>query len=616
MAGNLARGNDLRVGQGTGLKIFTIAGALVLLLPLVILVVYSFNSSKSVVNLDGFSLKWYAEIFRNQSLWISLKNSIIIALISTAFTTVLATMAALLIGKYSFRGRALFQNLLYVPVILPEIIFGVSLLALYLMIGFPLGIISIICAHITFSFPFSTLVILSKVMSLPPSLEEASLDLGAGKWQTFHKVILPYIMPGIVSGALFAFTLSIDDFIVTFFTAGAGASTLPLKIFSMIKYGLTPAINAISVVIIIFTMAALYISNKIQNSSRISKKVKLGLGGFFLVIILVLYVAPLFVKENKEVNLYTYSGYIDEDLLVKFKEETGIKVNIDYFNDNEELLSKLKMGVSGYDVVTPSDYMVQILKEQELITPIDFSNIPNIVNIDNAFRKKDFDLNGEYSVPYTYGFSAIVYDSEKIKDTIDSWQDMWNPAYKGNILMLDDMRETFFVGYKLVGKPFDNNRESLQEALNKLIEQKPLLLKYEAVSTQELMEGGDAWIAHAWNGMIERLLAFDPKFKYCMPREGSLFFVDNLCIPTLSENKENAELFMNFLLRPENSAANMMKIRYAMPNEKARMLLDSALRENRVIFPKIVDPAKIELLKDLGGFAAEIDKAWTELKVN
>jgi len=615
MAGNLARGNDLKIGQGTGLRIFTIIGALFMMLPLIILVFYSFNSSKSIVAWEGFSLKWYADIFKNQSLWLSLKNSLVIALISTAITTVLATMGALLIGKYNFRGRALFQNLLYVPVILPEIIFGVSLLALFIMIDFPLGIISIICAHITFSFPFATLVILSKVHSLPPSLEEASLDLGAGKWETFRKIILPFIMPGVVSGALFSFTLSIDDFIVTFFTAGAGASTLPLKIYSMIKYGLTPSINAISTVIIVFTVVALYVSNKLQNSARISKNVKIGLGSFILAIIVILLVVPMFLPAKKEVNLYTYSGYIDEDLLVKFEKETGIKVNLDYFNDNEELLSKLHMGVSGYDLITPSDYMVQILKEQELIAPIDFTQIPNVENIDSNFRFSKYDNRGEYYVPYTYGFSAIVYNNDKIKDSIDSWQDMWNPAYKGNILMLEDLRETFFVGYKLIGKPYEANKQSLHEALNKLLEQKPLLLKYEAVATQEIMEKGDAWIAHAWNGTIERLLAMDPKFKFCMPKEGSLFFIDNLCIPALSENKKNAELFINFMLRPENAAANMNKIRYAMPVKKAWEMLDPEFRENQVIFPEITDPSKIELLKDLGEFNKDIEKAWTELKV-
>lgn len=616
MAGNVARENNLGTGKGAWLKIMTFSGVVFLMTPLLILVIFSFNSSRTVTHWTGFSLQWYRLVFSDQGLWIALRNSLIIAVISTALSVVISTMAALLLGKYKFKGRALLQNILYVPVIMPEIIFGVALLTLFLVIRFPLGILSIICAHVTFIFPFATLVIFSKVITLPPSLEEASLDLGANRWQTFRHIVLPHILPGVITGALFAFTLSIDDFVVTFFTAGVGSSTLPLKIYAMIKYGITPSINALSTMLLLVTVAALFVADRIQKSSLISKTVKLSLAGFIGIILLLLIIVPFFLREHKQLNFYTYSSYIDETLLQEFEKETGIKVNVDYFSDNDQLLARLKMGVTGYDLIVPASYMVKMMRDEGLITPIDFRNIPNIRFINPEFRRFDYDSTGSWSVPYAFGYSAIVYNSEKIHDSVVSWNSLWNPAYSGKILMLDDMRETYFVAAKLIGKDDDDDTITLREAFSKLMVQKPLVMKYESDATEDIMVSGDAWIAQSWNGAIDRLCTSDPKFRLCLPREGSLFFIDNLCIPVQSQNKKNAELFINFLLLPEHSARNMNVIRYAMPNRAARELLDSSLRFNTVVFPNISDFSKIEVNYDLGLFNRKLDKAWTELKVH
>jgi spermidine/putrescine transport system permease protein len=524
-------------------------------------------------------------------------------------------MCAMLLGKYRFKGRELFQNLLYVPVILPEIIFGVAILALFMLIKFPLGLISIICAHITFSFPFATLIILAKVINLPPSLEEASLDLGANRWQTFIRVILPNISPGVVSGALFAFTLSIDDFIATFFTAGVGSSTLPLKIYSLIKFGITPSINAISTILIVFTVTALFLTDRLQKSERIGRTVKLTIGGVFLAIILGLVAAPFFTTRGKKLNLYNFSTYIDESLIADFEKQTGIDVSLDYYNDNEELLSRLQMGVSGYDLIWPSGYMVKIMQSRGLIAPIDYRNIPNYKYITSALRKLSYDTTGKYYIPYAYGFTGIVYNSDLIRDSVDSWNALWDERYRENILMLDDMREVFWAVYKMLGQTVDDDTARLQKALEMLVRQKPLLKKYESNATQEMMLSGDVWIAQTWNGLAARLNAIDPKFKFCRPREGVIFFVDNLCIPSGAPHKANAEKFINFLLDPANSATNMTTIRYAMPNERARLLLEPSLRDNGIIFPDISDVSELEVMQDMGPFNKKLDKAWTELKV-
>jgi spermidine/putrescine transport system permease protein len=615
MAGNLARGNDLGIGQGKGLRIITYLGIAFLLAPLVILIIYSFNESRTPNEWTGFSLKWYKTVFADAGLWLSVKNSLVIAIVSTLVTTILGTIGAILLGKHNFRGKDLFQNLLYVPVILPEIIFGVSLLALFMLIKFPLGILSVICAHITFSFPFVTMIILTKVINLPDSLEEASLDLGASRWQTFMKVILPNISPGVVSGALFAFTLSIDDFIVTFFTAGVGSSTLPLKIYSLIKFGITPAINAISTILIVFTVVALYASNRLQKSEKIGRKFKLGLGGFLMIIIGFLVVSPFFSKSGNSLHIYNYSNYVNDSLITEFEAQTGIDVTIDYYNENEELLTRLQMGVAGYDLIVPAGYMVKILKDKGLITPIDFTSIPNYSFIMPGFKKMAYDTTGTYFVPYSYGFTALVYNTDFIHDSINSWKVMWDPKYKGKISMVDDMREVFFSAYKVLGLEMDMDTLKLDKARDLLILQKPLLKKYESNSIPQFMAAGDLWMAQAWTGQIARLVASNPKFKIGIPRDGVQYWTDNLCIPTTAVNKKNAELFINFIIEPANSARNIRAIYYGMPNDSARKLLEPSLRDNEIIFPVISDFSKLEVVADFGEFNKEFVRAWTELKI-
>ncbi len=613
MAGNLTRKNDLNIGQGTWVKIVTMAGILFLMLPLILLIVFSFNEGRTLTRWESFSLKWYKAVFSDYSLWLSLKNSLVIAIISTLITTILGTLTAILIGKYRFKGRDLFQNMLYVPVILPEIIFGVAILALFMLIKFPLGLISIICAHITFSFPFTTLIILDKVLNMPDSVEEASLDLGASKWQTFIHVGLPNIAPGVISGALFAFTLSIDDFIVTFFTAGVGSSTLPLKIYSLIKFGVTPSINAISTILIVFTFFALLFTDQLQKSELIGKKVKLTLAGVILLIVFSLVIIPLFSNQDSKLNIYNFSDYLSPEVVKDFEKKTGIEVTQDYYTNNEEMLSKLQMGVSGYDLIVPTGYMVKIMQLKGLLAPINETNIKNVKYINPKFRFLPFDPTGKYSIPYAYGFTSIVYNSDLVKDTIDSWKALWNSKYRDNILMTDNMLEVFWVANRILGQPFDTDPVKLKKALDLLLLQKPLLKKYESNTTRELMLNGDVSIAMTWNGLIARLNTADPKFKLATPKEGIPFFVDNLCIPAGAPHKENAEKFINFLIDPANSARNIAMIQYPMPNEKARALLDPSLRDNPIMFPNLTNVSALELIEDKGNFNKQIDKAWTDL---
>lgn len=240
-------------------------GYIFLYTPIIILVVFSFNSSRFVTSWEGFSFRWYGELFRNEAMVIALKNSLIVAVVSTLISTVIGTMVALVMERHSFPGKLAFDALLYLPVIIPDIAMAVMLLLFFVLIQFRLSLITIMISHIAFMISFVAIVVRARLVGFDRSLEEAAQDLGANELQTFRYVTLPLLMPGILAGALLAFTLSLDDFVITFFTAGVGSTTLPLRIYSMVKLGITPEINAVSTLLLAASMVLVLASLLLQR---------------------------------------------------------------------------------------------------------------------------------------------------------------------------------------------------------------------------------------------------------------------------------------------------------------------------------------------------------------
>ncbi|MGH3087707.1 MAG: ABC transporter permease [Rubrobacteraceae bacterium] len=236
--------------------LFVLAGLVYLFLyaPIAVLIFFSFNAERSTQNWEGFSFRWYGELVRDQSVLDALYNSLIVGVSATAISTVIGTFAAMALARNRFRGKTAADSTIYAATVMPEIVVGVSLLAFFVSIQLQLGLTTIIIAHVAFTISFVTIVVRARLAGMDGSLEEAAMDLGANPATTFLKVTLPVILPGVMAGALLAFTLSFDDFVITFFTAGVGSSTLPLKIYSMIKFGVSPVINALSTVILIVTI--------------------------------------------------------------------------------------------------------------------------------------------------------------------------------------------------------------------------------------------------------------------------------------------------------------------------------------------------------------------------
>jgi spermidine/putrescine transport system permease protein len=249
--------------RSAGLWVAAAAGYAFLYVPLFIVIVYSFNNSRLNAEWVGFTLDWYEKLFHNQDMLAAAGNSLLIALTASAVSTVLGTMAGVALYRYK---APLLQILVLAPIAIPEILMGVSLLIFFVMLNFTLGLISVALAHITFCIGFVAIVVRARLAGMDETLTEAARDCGASPWNAFRYITLPLIMPGVIAGALMAFTLSIDDFVITFFTAGAGTVTLPLQIYSMIKIAVTPEVNAVSSLLMLLTLALIIIASKVSPS--------------------------------------------------------------------------------------------------------------------------------------------------------------------------------------------------------------------------------------------------------------------------------------------------------------------------------------------------------------
>lgn len=244
-----------------------IAGTVLFLLhfPVLVLVAFSFNTSRFSMEWSGFTLAWYARLLERGDILEALRASLVVALASTALATAFGTLIALALARHAFPGRRVYQGLLYLPIVTPEIVVGISLLVLFATAGVQLGLATITIAHVAFNISFVAVVVLARLQGMDRDLEEAAMDLGAGPWTTFFRVTLPQILPGVVAGALLAFTMSFDDFVITFFVAGVGSTTLPLLVYSMVRRGIEPTINAISTIILVVTTVAILVAYRLRE---------------------------------------------------------------------------------------------------------------------------------------------------------------------------------------------------------------------------------------------------------------------------------------------------------------------------------------------------------------
>lgn len=618
-------------------KIYLALIFILLYAPIVTLIVLSFNQSKTRAKWGGFTLKWYKELLKNEQIMSAFYTTLIIAFVSAAIATVIGTAAAIAIQGMKQKWKTMYMGLTNIPMMNAEIVMGVSLMLLFIAFHMTLGFGTILIAHITFNIPYVILSVLPKLKQTNRYTYEAALDLGASPVKAFFKVVFPDIVPGVLSGFMLAFTMSLDDFVITHFTKGPGIDTLSTKIYTEVRKGIKPEIYALSTIMFVTVLVLLLLINyspkeeeetvvrkkKVRKPSRVKK---ILIQRVVPVAICIVFIGGGFyyAKENDVMNgeklvVYNWGEYIDPEVLTMFEEETGIDIVYEEFETNEILYPKISSGAIAYDVICPSDYMIQRMIENDLLSEINFDNIPNIKNIGEQYmeQSKQFDPENKYSVPYCWGTVGILYNKTMVDEPVDSWSILWDPKYKDNILMQDSVRDAFGVTLKYLGYSLNSiDLDELTEAKNLLIEQKPLVQAYVIDQVRDKMIGNETALGVIYSGEAIYTQKENPNLEYVIPKEGSNIWIDSWVIPKNAEHKENAEKFINFLCRPDIALMNFEYITYSTPNEAARELIeDESIRNSEIAFPDLSKYDNLETFQYLGTEADQVyGDLWNKVK--
>ena len=574
----------------------------ILYIPILTLILFSFNSSESTADFTGFTLKWYAELFASPDAFTALRNTLILAILSALLATVIGTAAAE--GIYRMKSKlmkASITSVTNVPMMNPDIVTGMSMMLFFaaIMAIFKIadyneiGFAAMLIAHTTFCLPYVILSVLPRITELGDTLSEAALDLGCPPFKAFFKVKLPNIMSSVLSGAVMAFTLSLDDFVISYFVAPPNFQTLPLLIYSMTKKKVKPDMYALSTIIVVAIFILLLISNfrgEKKSADRKRKRITAIATAAVSALAVIAIIVTSFVgggvgsTDTVTLNVYNWGEYMadgsdpDYENVNKmfedyYYEKYGKKVIINYstYATNEDLYSKLNNSAVSYDIVIPSDYMIEKLIESDLLLEFDVEkDIPNFVYIEDSFKNPYYDPNNTYSVPYTYGMMGIIYNKDMVdEEDLGSWDILWNEKYAGRILQFNNPRDAFATAMYWKGMDVNStDPEVWDAALELLIEQKPLLQGYVNDEIFDKMTSGSAAIAPYFVGdyitMAETEGAADLGFYY--PTEGVNYFVDAMCIPKSSKNPEVAKEYINFMLSAEPAIQNAEYIYYASPN--------------------------------------------------
>ena len=600
-------------------RFLTVLMFIFLYIPMAVLIVASFNTGKDIARFDGFTLQRYVELFQDEHLLQLLRNSLVISVISTATATVFGTLSAVGIYNLKPKLRKTVMSLTNIPMTNPDIVTGVSLSLLFVFVGTKmlgrrdsLTFWTLLIAHITFNLPYVILNVMPKLQQMDASLTDAAMDLGCTPVEAFFKVTLHEIMPGIVSGAIMAFTMSLDDFVISYFVTGLDFVTLPVEIYSYTKKPIQPKIYAmftllfLLIFVLMVTMNLLQLrADKKKSDNRAKSETKTvrairrvcAVAGAALLLVgsgwLIFGTRP---QEQITLNVYNWGQYIADgsddsmEIIAEFEERyPNIKVNYSTYDSNEIMYSKLANGGITVDVIIPSDYMIARLIKENMLLPLDFGNIPNYQYVDDTFKNTAYDPENIYSVPYTWGTVGILYNTKYVDEAdVTGWELLWNDKYTGKILMFGNSRDAFGIAQYKLG--FDVNTTDTAEldlCAQELLKQKPVLQQYVMDEIFAIMQNEEAWIAPYYAGDCLTMMDENENLAFYLPEsQGFNLFIDAMCIPTCAKEKEAAELFINFLCDPEIAGANMDWICYSTPISAAKEYMDPDAVESEVSYPR------------------------------
>ena len=597
-------------------RIFTVLIFIFLYVPMAVLILGSFNTGKNLAVFEGFTFNQYKELFRDKDLLALLGNSLLIAILSTAIATAFGTFAAVGIHSLKPKMRKAVMTLTNIPMTNPDIVTGISLSLLFVFIGTgmlgqkqSLNFWTLLIAHITFNLPYVILNVMPKLQQMNPALQDAAMDLGCTPIQSFFKVTIHEIMPGIISGAIMAFTMSLDDFVISYFVTGTDFVTLPVKIYSFTKKPIHPKIYAMFTLLFLLIFVLMVAMNLLQlrGEKRKSEQIKADskakrifkrVGALACAAVLLGGCVALIAGTRQDrvtLNVMNWGQNIADgsdgtlDIIAAFEEAyPHIDVNYSEYASNEELYSKLSTGGLVVDLIIPSDYMIARMIQEDMLLELDYSKIPNYENVLDTYKNQAYDPENKYSVPYTWGTVGIIYNSKFVDEAdVTGWDLLWNEKYAGQILMFDNSRDAFGVAqYKLGIDVNTTDKAQLQQCADELSKQRPLVQQYVMDQVYAKMEEGNAWIAPYYAGDAMMMMENNEDLRFYLPEDQAFnLFIDAMCIPDCCENKEAAELFIDFMCDPEISGANMDYICYGSPIDGAAEYMEQYLAESEVIYP-------------------------------
>ena len=624
-----------------GSKIILTLTMLFFYLPILYIIIFSFNDSRSLTKFGGFSLRWYEKMFADSTMMEAVLYTVIIAIIATVVATVAGTITAIGLSKSRKVVQKMVERINDLPVMNPDIVTAISLLMFFSVLTVKKGFGTLLIAHIMFCIPYVMLSVTPKLRSLDPNLIDAAMDLGATPFQALAKVIVPQIKPGIVSGALIAFTMSFDDFVISYFTTGNGVNNISILVYTMSKR-VNPSINALSTIVILLITLVLGVVNIVpivrekrekdgKSSRAVSRKAMAAVAAVLVLAVVGGTVGASLSQQHKSaaavekygsnvLKLYLPGEYLGENVISDFEKQYGVRVIVENFDSNEMMYTKLMAG-DRYDVIIPSDYMIERLMNEDFLQPLDKSMIPNMENMSDAVLGMSYDPDNTYSIPYFWGSVGLVYNHENVDPAViesEGWEILRNTDYAGHIYIYDSERDSFMMAFKALGYSMNTeDPNEINDAYEWLLQMNNTMSPVYV--TDEVIDGmmnGYKDIAVVYSGDAAVVLDENEDMSFYMPSQGTNIWCDAMVIPANAENPKLAHEFINYMLTYEAAFDNTETVGYTSPNAEVFEEMTSSedlYADNAAYLPRS-GYDKDEMFHDNQTLMRELSRLWIKVK--
>lgn len=624
-----------------GSKIILTLTMLFFYLPILYIIIFSFNDSRSLTKFGGFSLRWYEKMFADSTMMEAVLYTVIIAIIATVVATVVGTITAIGLSKSRKVVQKMVERINDLPVMNPDIVTAISLLMFFSVLTVKKGFGTLLIAHIMFCIPYVMLSVTPKLRSLDPNLIDAAMDLGATPFQALAKVIVPQIKPGIVSGALIAFTMSFDDFVISYFTTGNGVNNISILVYTMSKR-VNPSINALSTIVILLITLVLGVVNIVpivrekrekdgKSSRAVSRKAMAAVAAVLVLAVVGGTVGARLSQQHKSaaavekygsnvLKLYLPGEYLGENVISDFEKQYGVRVIVENFDSNEMMYTKLMAG-DRYDVIIPSDYMIERLMNEDFLQPLDKSMIPNMENMSDAVLGMSYDPDNTYSIPYFWGSVGLVYNHENVDPAViesEGWEVLRNTDYAGHIYIYDSERDSFMMAFKALGYSMNTeDPNEINDAYEWLLQMNNTMSPVYV--TDEVIDGmmnGYKDIAVVYSGDAAVVLDENEDMSFYMPNQGTNIWCDAMVLPANAENPKLAHEFINYMLTYEAAFDNTETVGYTSPNAEVfeEMTTSEDLYADNAAYLPRSGYDKDEMFHDNQVLMRELSKLWIKVK--